>query len=57
MTKVAGILIALIVVGVMVTTRTHTAAGPVCPATSGTHPTSTTHTTTTKHPATTAAHR
>ena len=33
MSKVAGILIALIVVGVVVTTRTHSAAGPVCPAT------------------------
>jgi hypothetical protein len=31
MTKVAGVLIALLVVGIAVTARTHT-AGPVCPA-------------------------
>jgi len=36
MTKVAGILLAVIVVGVVVTTRTHSAAGPVCPATTPT---------------------
>jgi hypothetical protein len=37
MTKVAGILLALIVVGIAVTTRTHSAAGPVCPASPTSH--------------------
>ncbi|MEY9857314.1 hypothetical protein ABH935_002922 [Catenulispora sp. GAS73] len=34
MTKTAGVFLALIVVGIAVTTHTH-ASGPVCPATSG----------------------
>jgi hypothetical protein len=44
MTKVAGTLLALLVVGIAVTTRTHT-AGPVCPAAP------------TKHASTTVGHR
>lgn len=38
MSKVAGILLALIVVGIAVTTRTHSAAGPACPAAPTSHP-------------------
>ena len=36
MTKVVGVLIAVIVVGVVVTSGKHTSS-PVCPATSGRH--------------------